>query len=209
MTKNITVTDENGKIIGSTYPKRALGLVKKDRARWINADTICLCAHEMEDKTMANNFYETFDNQITKMQEQLRDESPETAMPIRMQILKTMEVFRAQEQGTKILDLVKGQLDFLRDDLVKTADIDFAHTANGMAFTSREQTKQKMLDVLEKLINATLTPAANSSGNASERNAVDEFTGQLADNPENTEKLSKEFSDKLNGEINSAFNKTE
>ena len=39
------------------------------------------------------------------MQEQLRGEQPETAAPVRIQILKTMETFRAQEQGTKIIDL--------------------------------------------------------------------------------------------------------
>lgn len=179
MTKNITVTDENGNIAGSTYPKRALGLVKKDRARWINADTICLCAQDMEEKTMANNFYEIFDNQITKMQEQIKDDNPETAMPVRMQILKTMETFRAQEQGTKILDMIKTQLDFLKDDLTKTSDIDFSNTANSAAFLSREETKQKMLALMEKLINATITP--------SEKNTAD----------------------KLNEEITSAFSKTE
>lgn len=30
MTKNIRVTDENGKLIGYTYPKRVKGLVKND-----------------------------------------------------------------------------------------------------------------------------------------------------------------------------------
>lgn len=211
MTKNITVTDENGNKVGSTYPKRALGLVKKDRARWINADTICLCARDMEETTMANNFYEIFDNQITKMQEQIRDDNSETAMPVRMQILRTMETFRAQEQGTKILEMIKDHLDFLKSDLAKTYNIDFSNPANGMAFVSREETKQKMLSLMEKLINATMsTPPKTSDIIPS---VVDEFRDNLQkqqpDNPKDTEKNSKEFSDKLNDEINSAFNKTE
>lgn len=195
MTKNITVTDENGKILGSTYPKRALGLVKKDRAQWINADTICLCAQNMEEKAMANNFYEIFDNQITKMQEQIKDDNPETAMPVQMQILKTMESFRAQEQGTKILDMIKDQLDFLKSDLEKTSNIDFSNTANSMAFVSREETKQKMLNLMEKLINATITP---SEGNTTEQAAKIQADKSAVDG----------FTDKLNGEINSAFNRT-
>lgn len=40
--KNITVTDVNGKIIGSTYPKRAKGLVKNGRAEFADDQTIRL-----------------------------------------------------------------------------------------------------------------------------------------------------------------------
>ncbi len=36
MEKNVIVTDVNGRIIGSTYPKRAKGLVKKGRAEYID-----------------------------------------------------------------------------------------------------------------------------------------------------------------------------
>jgi hypothetical protein len=36
MTKNIIVTDENGKVIGTTYPKRAAGLVKNGRAEYVS-----------------------------------------------------------------------------------------------------------------------------------------------------------------------------
>lgn len=143
MTKNISVTDQNGNKIGSTYPKRALGLVKKDRARWINTDTICLCARNMEEKTMADNLYEVFDNQISKMQEQLRDNEPETAMQVRIQILKTMEVFKAQEQGAKVIDMISKQLDSMQ-----TAMNQEMPTAENAA--ARETTRQKMLDILEK-----------------------------------------------------------
>ncbi len=210
MTQNITVIDKNGHTIGSTYPKRALGLVKKDRARWINADTICLCAQDMEEKTMANNFYEIFDNQISKMQEQLKDYEPETSMSVRIQILKTMEIFRAQEQGTKILDMIKDQLDFLKKDLASTANIDFTNTENSMAFVAREETKQRMLNLMEKLIDATMTPhQANSVIN---RDTIDEFGDKFQNQPRNnfegTEDFPKESTAKLNNEINPAFNQT-
>ncbi|MCR5020189.1 hypothetical protein [Ruminococcus sp.] len=36
MIKNIIVTDENGKVIGTTYPKRAVGLVKNGRAEYVS-----------------------------------------------------------------------------------------------------------------------------------------------------------------------------
>ena len=44
MTKNILVTDENGKVIGATYPKRAKGLIKSGRATEVDEGTIRLVA---------------------------------------------------------------------------------------------------------------------------------------------------------------------
>lgn len=44
ITKNITVTDETGKIIGATYPRRARGLVKNGRALYVDDCTIRLSA---------------------------------------------------------------------------------------------------------------------------------------------------------------------
>ena len=42
MTKNVTVTDENGTYVGTTYPKRAKGLVKNGRALFVDDCTIRL-----------------------------------------------------------------------------------------------------------------------------------------------------------------------
>ena len=42
MTKNISVIDTQGNIYEATYPKRAKGLVKKGRARFVDDTTICL-----------------------------------------------------------------------------------------------------------------------------------------------------------------------
>jgi hypothetical protein len=44
MTKNILVTDETGKVIGATYPKRAKGLIKSGRATEVDEGTIRLVA---------------------------------------------------------------------------------------------------------------------------------------------------------------------
>lgn len=40
--KNIHVVDERGNVYEATWPKRARGLVKHGRARFISDDTICL-----------------------------------------------------------------------------------------------------------------------------------------------------------------------
>lgn len=148
MTKNITVVDEDNNILESTYPKRAKGLVKKGRAEWVSDNLIRLCARcEKEDNTMANNIYEIFDNQLSKMQEQLRDTEDAEATAVRIQILKTMENFRAQEQGAKLIDIVKEQLDAMQKSLDKD---EVSAPENILA---RETTRQKMLDIIGSLVN--------------------------------------------------------
>ena len=55
--KNIIVVDENGTVFESTWLKRANGLVKKGRARWLDEHTICLACppEQTEDKEVENN----------------------------------------------------------------------------------------------------------------------------------------------------------
>ena len=55
--KNISVIDENGNEYEATYPKRAKGLVKKGRARFVDDNTICLaCPPDItEDTKMSDN----------------------------------------------------------------------------------------------------------------------------------------------------------
>ena len=42
MTKNIIVVDSQGKKYGTTYLKRAKGLVKQGRARFLTQNMLCL-----------------------------------------------------------------------------------------------------------------------------------------------------------------------
>ena len=54
--KNVIVVDEQGNILEATYPKRAKGLVKKGRARFISESMICLACppEKMEENEMSN-----------------------------------------------------------------------------------------------------------------------------------------------------------
>ena len=57
MEKNIEVVDEAGNVYEPTWPKRAKGLVKHGRARFVSENRICLACppdNEMEDKPMSN-----------------------------------------------------------------------------------------------------------------------------------------------------------
>ena len=56
--KNIIVIDEQGNEYEATYPKRAKGLVKNGRARFIDENTICLACppnDRLEDNIMSEN----------------------------------------------------------------------------------------------------------------------------------------------------------
>ncbi len=58
--KSIAVVDENGNKYEATYPKRAKGLVKNGRARFIDEKTICLVCppeNKTEDNDMPENEY--------------------------------------------------------------------------------------------------------------------------------------------------------
>lgn len=58
MEKNVNVIDEDGNSYEATYPKRAKGLVKNGRARFVDETTICLvCPPDinLEDEKMSEN----------------------------------------------------------------------------------------------------------------------------------------------------------
>ena len=57
ITKNINVIDEQGNVYEATYPKRAKGLVKQGRARFINESTLCIACPpdiNLEDNIMSD-----------------------------------------------------------------------------------------------------------------------------------------------------------
>lgn len=73
--KNIIVVDEQGNEFEATYPKRAKGLVKNGRARFIDENKICLACPPkiiMEENEMEECTYsiEYILSQIAKIQEQ-------------------------------------------------------------------------------------------------------------------------------------------
>ena len=78
--KNIRVIDEQGTEYETTYPKRAKGLVKNGRARFIDEHTICLArppVHRLETKQMEQNQNLTEREiflQIAQLQKQLTED---------------------------------------------------------------------------------------------------------------------------------------
>ena len=95
---------------------------------------------------MAANIYELFDNQLSKTQEQLRDDDSDNAADVRIQILKTLETLKTQEQTDKVIGIIEAQLFAIQASLASdTAPENPA---------AREVTLQKMLELMEKLIDS-------------------------------------------------------
>ena len=70
--KNILVVDEQGNEYEATYPKRARGLVKNGRARFLSENKICLACPpitDLEDNEMTdieNNNIKVTENDVPK-----------------------------------------------------------------------------------------------------------------------------------------------
>ncbi len=150
MAKNIIVIDEQGNKHGVTYPKRAKGLIKNGRARFVDENTICLaCPPEinLEENKMTNNFdveqvieitsngngvdKKWIFNQITLLQ---RDLQPLKDVLFQLQCVSESQSYCEQEDGEVFLreyapDVALAKLSVIQE-----------------VFTSREQTINKMLD---------------------------------------------------------------
>ena len=136
--KNIVVVDEQGNYYEATYPKRAKGLVKNGRARFIDENTICLACPpcNMEDNNMSNN---TENMAVeTKLTEKL-----------------TMDYVLGQ------IEKIATETEYLHNaisELSKTnscgpGDVGTQEKAHalGEIVTSREQTNQRLLSLYEKM----------------------------------------------------------
>lgn len=144
--KNIVVVDEQGNEYEATYPKRAKGLVKNGRARFLSENKICLaCPPDtiLEDIEMADNNEVKIDfsyiiRQITAMQEQT--EFLNTAL----QELAQMSDGECGEPYSP--GAIQGQA---------------KATAIGDIVRSRETTNQQILGFYEKVYNDLKSGAIN------------------------------------------------
>ena len=139
ITKNIIVVDENGTEYEATFPKRAKGLVKKGRARFISENKICLACPPnkiLEDHKMENQ------NNVNAA-EQTAEPSMEYIMSRIDQILKDTDYIYEAIDAVKNMEAAQPSLNVNAD------------TSRGEAITSivqaRESTNQQMLRLLEKM----------------------------------------------------------
>lgn len=146
--KNIIVVDENGNEYEATYPKRAKGLVKNGRARFIDENKICLACppkYELEDNKMSEN--KNVNNQ-TKQQAQATPEQS-TKYTVDYILLMLENISKDQAHLTAALEKLS-KLESKGPGDVGTADLAdaIAHVVD-----SREETNRKLIALYEKMYN--------------------------------------------------------
>lgn len=144
--KNIIVVDENGTVFESTWLKRANGLVKKGRARWLEERTICLACPPGK----------TEDNKMENVRQTETATEPVTAAG------------NAKQAGTGLtIEDLLDRMDAIREEMLSMKELlksmevianqggedDAGHIAEaaGQAFVARETTCQQQLRFLEKV----------------------------------------------------------
>lgn len=145
--KNIAVVDELGNEYEPTYPKRAKGLVKHGRARFLSEDRICLaCPPDMdlEEHNMSNQVKTV--NPVTTV---------ETVNPVETTgIQNELNLAYILEQIARI----QSDIVYLNEAIQKLSvttdpDSNYIHKANalGQIVCNRETTNQQLLRFYEKL----------------------------------------------------------
>ncbi len=143
--KNVIVVDEQGNEYEATYPKRAKGLVKNGRARFVAENKICLACppnENLEDNKMSENI----NTNVTE-----NENNQEITVKY---ILEQVEKIRSD--GTHIYDA----LDAL-EEVKSSCSNDIGAQAKAQAIETvvqcRETTNQQMLKFYEKLYDDLMT----------------------------------------------------
>ena len=144
--KNIQVVDEQGNIYEATYPKRAKGLVKNGRARFINENTICLaCPPEiMEDKTMSND-----KNGNAEMNTPSVDEQPKEKKKVTINYI--LEQIEAIAKNQDYLNDALQKLTFMESKGPGDVGTQGQAEAISKIVEARETTNQKLIALYEKM----------------------------------------------------------
>ena len=169
--KNIIVVDDNGTVFESTWLKRANGLVKKGRARWLDEQTICLACppEQMEDNKMDDN--RQTEIMTERGAETVSAKQPETS-PRRLtveSILDRMDAIRQEMLSMK-------ELTSTMEAISNQGDDDYAGhiaEATSQAFIARETTNQQQLRFLEKIYNDHFSAPSEETRTARMRMVLD------------------------------------
>lgn len=158
MIKNIIVVDEHGKKYGTTYPKRAKGLVKQGRARFIAKNTLCLACppdQNLEDKDMLEQTMDNMETTNTEIYAAQENTGENEVKESRVSIEYCLEQIEQIAHQTDYLNQVLAELRELENNEL------CSHKAAALSdvIKSRETTNQQMLRFYEKMYDDLKTPA--------------------------------------------------
>lgn len=153
MVKNVSVIDESGRLIGTTYPKRAKGLVKSGRARYVSCeseDTICLtCPPDMkEDNTMTDK---SLDVAFTETINETNNTDATNDIACNEAINATDSYTPSAEYALKMLEYIAKDTEALKS-AVQNASKD---TEDGLAhmIDAREETNRELIAFYTRMYN--------------------------------------------------------
>ena len=142
MTKNIIVLDEQGNRYGATYAKRAKGLVKNGRARFMDEHTICLACPP-------SDFLEDNSMEDIKNTETTANDAVEYSIPYVL-----MQIKHIQDDLTHIQDAMQSILNLPVESPV-SEHVAMPGVAKAQALANivqcRETTNQQLLKFYEKM----------------------------------------------------------
>ncbi len=141
MTKNVIVVDEQGNEYGATYSKRARGLVKNGRARFIDENKICLACPPKE--FLEDKMNENINNQATQ------ETATEKASLYTMDHCMT-QIALIQAQ-TAYINEAFAQLSTVRSEGPGDIGAQERARALGEIVKCRETTNQKLLEFYAKM----------------------------------------------------------
>ncbi len=153
--KNIHVVDAQGNTYEATYPKRAKGLVKNGRARFVDEHTICLACPpnpHLEDKIMSENMEhirepETVTAEETSAKSQAV-EAPTPEIPTMAYCLQQIEAIRVDRNHlTEALRTLESTVPGGPGDIVGAERA----KAVGEIVKAHEETNQRLIAFYEKM----------------------------------------------------------
>ncbi len=152
--KNVRMIDEQGNQYEATYPKRARGLVKSGRARFVNDNTICLARPAILDANEAVQPLSSCIMEDATMESTNSATNPtanETPAQNGVTLASILERFdRIQSDTAYLLEAIE-KLGSLGDVTGPGVQQDTRAEALGGIVSSRETTNQRMLALLEKM----------------------------------------------------------
>ena len=153
--KNVIVVDEQGNEYEATYPKRAKGLVKNGRARFVAENKICLACppnENLEDNKMSENL-------ITNVEQNANNNNQEITAKY---ILEQIEKIRSDSK------YIYDALEKLEGVALSATAGDIGAQAKAQAIETvvqcRETTNQQMLKFYEKLYDDLMTQELDLAG---------------------------------------------
>ncbi len=205
--KNIIVVDEQGREYEATYPKRAKGLVKNGRARFVDENKICLACppntlnFETEDIKMSEN--------IKKVEatEEVKTETNSPAYTVEYILSQIAEIQKQtaylNEAINKLAEIEPATVGWTGDiggegnDINISLPPDTSVTAKAQALTDivrcRETTNQQMLRMYEKMLDNLTVSKQATSAETDKWNTI----SKLADIACNDDDFASERSDML------------